>query len=667
MLIVDYERSLAPPVVGRQWLIGALFLVSMPHLIRMPWWFSALCAAVFAWRLLHELRGYDLPGRFLRYLLVFIGVVAVGTAFHTFIGQDAGVALLNLMLCLKLLELRTMRDALIALFIGYFMVLSGFLFSQSIFMGGYLFVVVLALTAALIALNHPTGDRADYRFYFSTGGKMLLQALPLMLVLFVLFPRLSGPLWSMPDRKTAQTGLSDSIEMGSISNLVESQEVAFRVDFDGPIPAADTLYWRGPVLWLTDGKRWTKRHMRPTQQLPQFTPLASAIGYSITLEANNNYWLFALDLPLSLPQGLDLQTFVQPDFQLLNRNPINKKLRYQLRSVTTYRLDELQPWMKTIGTQLPRDANPKTRALAAEWRLDGLSDNAIVQRALTMFREQPFYYTRQPPPLDEDPVDEFLFTTRRGYCEHFATAFVTLMRAAGIPARVVTGYQGGELNEMGGYLIVRQANAHAWAEVWLSGRGWVRVDPTAVVPTERVEDTADAVRFQTTELTSAQIQGFSMLREIYWKWVHGWDALNHSWNRWVLGFDQKRQRELLQKMGLGKLEWQWLIGIMAVLLILTVALIGAFTFLRRPYQRDPVLRLYQQFCSRLEKVGFVRGANEGPEDFSRRVIEKRPDLAATVNQISRLYIRLRYTRHTRESQIEQLRRQVAAFRPTAAS
>lgn len=661
--MADYERSLAPPILGRQWLLGALFLVSIPHLIRMPWWFSALCLAVFAWRLLHELRGYDLPGRLVRYLLVFLGVLAVGTAYHTFIGQEPGVALLNLMLCLKLLELRTMRDALIALFIGYFMVLGGFLFDQSILMGGYLFLVVLALTAALIALNHPAGDQSHYRFYFRTGGKLLLQAIPLMVVLFVLFPRLSSPLWGMPDKKTAQTGLSDSIEMGTISKLVESQEVAFRVDFEGPIPAADTLYWRGPVLWLTDGRRWERPRIKPQRHLPEFTPQSEAFAYTMTLEPNNRHWLFALDLPLAIPEIPNNQTYVTDDFQLFSRNHVADKLRYRVRSATRFLFQEIQPWMLRMATKLPLDANLKTLALARSWRDEGVTDNQIVQRALTLFREQPFYYSRQPPILGDQPVDEFLFTTRRGYCEHFATAFVTLMRAAEVPARVVTGYQGGELNELGDYLIVRQSNAHAWAEVWLGEQGWVRVDPTAVVPTERIEETADAVRFNTTELTNAQIRGFSLLREFYWKWVHGLDVLNYNWTKWVLGFDKQRQEELLQKLGMGKLNWQWLIGIMAGLLVAAVGVIGAMTFLRRPRQRDPVLRLYQQFCARLEKAGLIREANEGPEDFARRVIQSRPDLAVAVNQINKLYVRLRYSPRAREAHFFQLRRLVATFRP----
>jgi len=664
--MADYERKLVPPTAGRLWLLGALFLVIAPHLLRMPLWLSLLCLGAFVWRLLHERRGYDLPGRWVRYLLVFIGIATVGATYRTLVGHEAGVAMLSLMLCFKLLELRTMRDALLALFIGYFMVIGGFIFSQSIQMGGYLFTVVLALTAALIALNHPAGSLTNYRLYLGTGGKLLLQSIPLMLVMFVLFPRLSGPLWAMPDSRAARTGLSDSVEMGTISKLVESQEVAFRVDFDGAIPPADQLYWRGPVLWQTDGRRWTRMRLIPDGRLPAFQPLGEALGYSVTLEPNNQHWIFALDLPLEFPQGLADPAFALPDFQLITARPIGHKVRYRLQSTTAYRFAALQNWMLKIGTQLPPEANPQSRALAQRWRNEGLNDNAVVQRALTMIRDEPFYYTREPPLLGDDPVDEFLFSTRRGFCEHYATAFVTLMRAAGIPSRVVTGYQGGELNELGGYLIVRQANAHAWAEVWLGERGWVRVDPTAAIPQSRVETATDAARFRTTELTAAAVQGDSLLREAYWKFVHSWDALNHSWNLWVLGFDQQRQQELLNKLGLRNLSWQWSIGVMFGLLVLGIALIAALTLWHRPRQRDPVLRLYQRFCARLAKVGFERATNEGPDDFARRVSSARPDLAEAVNGISGLYIRLRYTAQATAENLEQLRRQISAFRPGAA-
>ncbi|MCW9089583.1 MAG: DUF3488 and transglutaminase-like domain-containing protein [Gammaproteobacteria bacterium] len=656
------ELALTPPGHGRLWLLGALFLVTLPHLLRMPAWLSVSCLLVFGWRLLHELRGYDLPGRWLRYLIVIIGIAAVGGAYRTLLGPDAGVALLTVMLCLKLLELRTLRDAMIALFIGYFMVVGGFLFSQSIAMGGYLFLVVLALTATLIALNHPAGRLADYRLYLSTGGKLLLQSLPLMLLMFLLFPRLSNPLWSVPEQgPSARTGLSDTIEMGTISNLVQSQAVAFRVDFDGGVPAADALYWRGPVLWHTDGRRWERMQMPIQREPPAFEVLGEEVAYTVTLEPHRRRWIFALDLPLNRPRAANTAFYFLPDFQLLSEREVKEKLRYAMRSATAYRLDTLSPAMHAAATALPGITNPRTRRLAQQWLEEGITPAEIVQRGYRLFREQPFYYTRQPPQLGDDPVDEFLFSTRRGFCEHYASAFVTLMRAAGLPARIVAGYQGGEFNELGDYLIVRQSNAHAWAEVWLQEQGWLRVDPTTAVPASRVESSVDAARFQSTSSLDDGA-GFAALRKLYRQFRYGWDALNHSWNQWVLGFDRQKQLELLRKLGLHTASWGWLAGIMVGLVMAVVALIALLTLFRRPPRRDPVARLYQRFCDKLAKAGLPRQLDEGPTDFAARVSAARPELASAVQRISQLYIRLRYTRHGGTQDIESLRRLVREFK-----
>lgn len=656
------EQTLTPPYTGRLWLLAALFLVTLPHLGRMPLWFSAACTAILGWRLLHEFRGYQLPGRFLRYLLIFTGILAVAGIYRTLLGQEAAVALLTIMLCLKLLELHTIRDAMIALFIGYFMVVSGFLFSQSIFMGGYLFLVVLALTSALIALNHPHGQASDRRHYLTTGGKLLLQSIPLMVLMFILFPRLSDPLWSVPESaNSARTGLSNSIEMGSISNLVKSEEVAFRVDFHDDIPSADTLYWRGPVLWKTDGRRWENQRMDIRHQLADFQPLGGEVDYTVTLEPHSHHWIFALDLPLSLPDITTNKVYTRDDFQLLASRKVRNKLRYRIRSATYYRLLKLSPAMAKMATSLPTNSNPRTRKLALQWLDEGLDAEAIVKRGYEFFRDKPFYYTRKPPQLTDDPVDQFLFSTRRGFCEHYATAFVTLMRAANIPARVVAGYQGGELNEMGDYLIIRQSNAHAWAEVWLENKGWIRVDPTTAVPPSRVESDNDTARFQSTTAAGAQGDRNPLLNKLFLKLSHGWDAVNHQWNQWVLGFDRNKQRELLKHLGLNKLSWEWLIGIMMALVALVLVLITALTLLRKPPQRDPVLRLYQRFCNRLEKAGLIRNREEGPENFAYRVIKQRPDLAEPVQQITQLYIRLRYGRHCSPDDMETLRRLVNAF------
>ena len=659
-----HDHLLPAPLIGRLWLLGALLLVLLPHLLRFPFWLSTGCLAVFTWRLLHELRGWPLPGKSVRWLLTFLGIGSVFLVYHSILGRDAGVALLAVMLSLKLIEIRNQRDAMIALFIGYFLVISGFLFSQSLFMGAYLFSVVLALTAALTALNHSVGQGKHYRLYLRTGGALLVQALPLMLVMFVLFPRLSGPLWSMPkSQSSAVSGLGDSIKMGSITHLAESSEIAFRVRFANVIPPAGKLYWRGPVLWQTDGRNWLRLSTKTPRNTSEYHALGNPVRYTVTLEPHSKTWLFALDLPATPPRGaIPGGALLNADYQLLSKRDVDKRIRYDIASYLDYRMDSLPDWELENALQLPDGINPRSQALATRWRDEGLDDQAIVQRALAYFTNQPFYYTRTPPRLGDNPVDEFLFQSRRGFCEHFSAAFVTLMRAAGIPSRIVTGYQGGELNELGDYLIVRQSNAHAWSEVWLDGQGWVRVDPTAVIPPDRVLTTIDSTRFRTTDITTDSNTNLTLITRGLLKLQHGWDALNNDWNQWVLGFDRERQSKLLQALGLKDLTWHRLITLMMILLFSSLGLIALFLLLRRPQQKDPVLRLYQTFCRKLERSGIVRRPEEGPRDFALRVAACRADLADQVEAITALYESLRYGKDAANALQGELKRRVAEFR-----
>lgn len=659
------QEQLPPPPISRLWLIGALLLVLLPHLWRFPLWLSAGCMALILWRLLHELRGWPLPGRGLRWLLTLIGVGSVLITFHSIIGRDAGVALLSVMLCLKIIEIHSLRDAMIALFIGYFLVISGFLFDQSLFMGAYLFAVVMILTSAVTALNHQGAQTGHHRLYLRTGGSLLLQAVPLMVIMFVLFPRLSAPLWHMPDnQETAVTGLSDSISLGSITQLAESDEVAFRVSFDEGIPAADQLYWRGPVLWYTDGSNWQRGSSNPNRLSVDYQQLGDPIRYTVTLEPHANHWLFALDLPASLPhRDVPGGVVLTNDYQLLGRRQINERIRYTITSSLNYRLHTLPEWLRQQALQLPAKANPQTRNLAAQWRTETTNDRELLQRALHYLVEQPFYYTRNPLPLGENPVDDFLFTTRQGFCEHFATAFVTLMRAADIPARVVTGYQGGELNELGEYLVIRQRNAHAWAEVWLEDDGWVRIDPTAAIPSNRVNASLDLNRFNTTEARASRGTDLSGFTRTLLKLRHSWDAINNGWNQWVLGFDRDRQSQLLERLGLESFSWKRLIILMIALLFSALGLIALFLLLRLPKKSDPVLRLYQRFCQKLGRAGLIRHPDEGPRVFATRVKATRPELTEQVEAISALYEILRYGNSSDTEQQRELKQRVAEFRP----
>lgn len=662
-----YYDTLPPPPLGRYWLIGALFLVLLPQLSRLPLWLSSGCAILIIWRVMHELRGWPLPGRGVRMMLALLGLGSVLIVFHSIIGRDAGVALLAVMLSLKLLEIHTSRDAMIALFIGYFLVISGFLFSQSLFMGAYLFAVVLLLTTALTALNHHGDHRDTHRQYLRIGGALLLQSLPLMAIMFILFPRFSSPLWDIPEPSdVARTGLSDSIQLGSIARLAESDEVAFRVHFDGAIPAADKLYWRGPVLLQTDGSNWQRATLPSRPPRFNYQQLSDPTRYTITLEPHTRHWLFALDLPASLPiQDIPGGVTLTRTYQLVAHQPIDTRTRYSLSSILQYRLHALSEQERRQALQLPERTNPKTRALARQWRKQTDNDRDLMRHALRYFAKQPFYYTLSPPGLGFNPVDAFLFETRQGFCEHYSTAFVTLMRAAGIPARIVTGYQGGELNELGDYLIIRQRNAHAWAEVWLEKEGWLRVDPTTVIPAQRVNTSLDLNRFRSTAITTSRGQPLSSIGRSLLKLRHSWDAINNSWNQWVLGFDSDRQNRLLQQLGFRSFSWQWLIIVMMVLLFSTLLLIALFILLRQPRHYDPVIHLYQRFCRKLARVGFVRQPAEGPRSFASRVMHFRADLGDPVEKITSLYEALRYKQGTDTTLKKELKKRIAEFRPTS--
>jgi transglutaminase-like putative cysteine protease len=444
---------------------------------------------------------------------------------------------------------------------------------------------------------------------------------------------------------------------GEISELRLSDEVAFRVSFDGDVPPPWQRYWRGPVLWDTDGARWRGEDRGGPYHPATLDRRGPPLRYTVTLEPHNRHWLFALDLADDAPPG----AIITPDRVLVSERPLRERLRYTVISYPDAAITGLSETQHRRALRLPVDAGPRARALARQWRARHPDPAAVVQQALAFFHDAPFVYTLRPPPIDGDFIDGFLFDTRRGFCEHYAAGFVFLMRAAGIPARVVTGYQGGELNPVGRYLIVRQRDAHAWAEVWMEGR-WTRVDPTAAVAPERIERGIDteaaadgAVRFRLAD------DGW--LSALWREAGYGLDTLNNKWNQWVLRYDAERQAQLLQGLRFGPLHWQTgaiLLAVVAAAMLLGLSLYG----LRRTRRADdPVQRVYGRFCAKLARRGLARLAHEGPQHFARRAAARRPDLAPAIEAITGLYVGLRYGGHRSEPMLRRLRHAVYRFRP----
>lgn len=656
---MDMSRFRLPlPTPGLRrllWLVLPLALVVAPHLPRLPFWVGltwTLCALV---RLQQARTGSPPIRRAIRYVLAFAALAGIFLQFGTVFGPSGGVALLVLLTGLKLLETDSPRDHGIMVFIGYFLLMAHFLNGQGMLMAAYLMLVATLLTASLASLH--TGQPRPTLALIRTAGVLMLQALPLAIALFLLFPRLHAPLGGLIQTDTGNTGMSDSMRPGSVSRLIQSDAVAFRVDFARENRQVDgsQLYWRGPVLWNYDGETW-----RPADNLPlsplEADELSSPIRYAVTLEPHGQRWLFVAGLALRPPQpDADLTA----DLQWFSKRPIHQRLRYELSASLGYRLEKaaLHPHSRALGLALPAGRHHGARRLVQQWLAEGRQGRALVDAALALFHEEAYYYTLTPPLLGEDAVDDFLFNTRRGFCEHYAGAFTVLMRLAGLPARVVTGYQGGERNPLGDYWIVRQRDAHAWSEVWLAGEGWIRVDPTAAIHPSRVERGFEA----------GAIPGARPLVTVDAGWLaplgQAWDLLNSRWNQWVLGYDHARQKRLLERLSPSLASLKGMLWSLLAVGGLTLLLILALVF--RPSRSgasDPTARLYADFCRRLARVGLPRQPWEAPHDYAGRVAQARPDLATATWHISRLYVALRYG-PPGQADAQALRLAVRAFRP----
>jgi transglutaminase-like putative cysteine protease len=633
-------------------LVISILLVIAPHAEHLPWPITIPCAIFLSWRFYLTYSGKELPPRWLLFGITLAGAAGIFLTYHTLFGREAGVALLVLLSTLKLLELRSTRDVTLLILLSFFIIITNFFYSQSIPTALYMLATLLLILSTWIHMHTGT---LSFKPRLRIAGLLLLQAVPLMLVLFVLFPRVQGPLWGLPQDAYSSSGLSDSMSPGTLSKLSLSQAVAFRVSFDGTPPPHAQMYWRGPVLWNFDGVTWTSG-TKMRSKLPQLDILDSPVDYTVTLEPHNKRWLFALDLPtkLSIPYAMT------DDFQLESKEPVNARIRYRAHSQLGYRANvEEAPSQLQRALELPHTLNPRARKLATEWRASMPNDEAIVRTAYSYFNREQFVYTLEPPLLGANGIDEFLFESRKGFCEHYASSFVFLMRAAAIPARVVTGYQGGEANDYGGYTIVRQADAHAWAEVWLARRGWVRIDPTASISPERVQSGLSAAMPDSLMLPFFARTQSSWLLNLRFNL----DMINHQWNQWVLGYDPERQFAFLTRLGMEDVSWQK----MAINLLIGVALlVGLFSLLllRHLYKpsSDPAQILYLRFCRKLARAGTGRAAHEGPQDFAKRAANIHPQLAPAIHSITAHYLSMRYENLSDAAGLRALRREIASFK-----
>jgi transglutaminase-like putative cysteine protease len=627
------------------WVVAGLLLAMLPNASDVHLWIVLLALGAMSLRVTIEWRDWSLPPKAIRIVIAVAAMMGVLATYRTLNGLEAGTAFLVLMGAMKLLETRNQRDLTVLIFVAYFLLFAGFLYNQSLLRLPWMLITAWLLTATLMRVHQsaPMSMREALGF----TGKMVLQALPLAIALFVLFPRLPGQFWAVPARSSAMTGLDDEMSPGDVSDLSLSSTIAFRARFESKMPPPRERYWRGTVLHDFDGRTWRRlQQFLPEQQMVPSGPL---YRYTVTIEPHNRRWVFGLDTVTQWPADRTRQSF---DRQVLSKSEISTLSSFTLESHTRFRFEGPLAVTTRIADTQVGERNPRARQLAQEIYARTGDAESFTNALLQKFREEEYFYTLEPPRLEADSVDDFLFNTRRGFCEHFASAFTFMARAAGIPAHVVLGYQGGEYNNMGGYLIVRQSDAHAWAEIWVDGKGWVRVDPTAAVAPERVENGIESALGEDEPVPGRVFNRVNLLGQMRF----AWDALNTFWNNQVIEFGETHQRSLLEKLGFEDPDWRALgFGLVIALAAFFAILTGWLAWRYRPRLKDPVTQTYSQLCLRLARKELPRGANEGPSDYLTRVAQARPELASALTEIRALYVGLRYGPAPLPSQLSRLK------------
>ena len=635
-------------------LLCSIGLITLPHAWHISWPLFSFFAIILVWRFLAVWRRHWLPNRGLLFLLTLLAIALLIVQHRGLFGRDAGTALIVVALGLKLFEIRSRREIYLVVYLSFIVAASQFLYEQSIFMAGYIFLVCSAL---LLTLIFETTHQIPSRVAVKAAMAITLQALPLAIVIFMLFPRVEAPRWMwLQDNNKALSGLSNTLEPGSISDLSLSDELVFRVHFQGDLPPPSLRYWRGPVYTKTDGVRWfvaDKNNQLPRK--PEFS--GASYSYTLLMEPQQQDWVFALEMVEQFDASLKQDAL----FQLRTNKRYSERAEYQLTSRTHYKSAVIGPVDYQDNLQLPVAPSAKQLQLIKALHGFEVQPEQFIQNLLNHFRQEKFYYTLTPPLMPDNPIDTFLFQTRSGFCSHYATAFVYLLRIAKIPARVVGGYQGGEFNKVGEFLEVRQADAHAWAEVWLENQGWVRFDPTAAIAPERIERGVNVdLQIATGAVNFGGLAGDSVALDWLKRGRQLWQSVDYSWQRWVINYNGANQAQFLQSLGIEDLTalLKWLIGS-----VLVVMLPLAWWLLRQKTKvSDKAVKYYRIFCAKLAKKGTEIHLGEGARAFSERAKTQYPDLADQIEHITALFIRLRYQANAQPSDLDSLRKQVRKLR-----
>ncbi|MEX2129940.1 MAG: DUF3488 and transglutaminase-like domain-containing protein, partial [Pseudohongiellaceae bacterium] len=646
--------------------------------LRMPLWISVIALICILWRITIYRGKLDYPGKLMRVAVVlFTLIVSVSQIRSIGIGLESAAALLALGFVFKLIEMQTKRDVYVVISLCFVMALVAFIYSQSAVTTVYVGFCIVVVIGTMISMNRSPAI-ADNMSTLRLALKITAQSIPLMVVLFLVFPRIA-PLWAVPmPASSNRTGVSDEMSPGAISSLGRSADLAFRVSFNGAqLPAHQDLYWRGLVLDEFDGITWSRssnsrffaaaaRGNFNADYEGRINLIGDPVDYSVILEPTQQPWLYGLHLA----EPRSSSVFRGRNFELFYSTIVTQRYGYNLRTYPEGQTDVfLLSSIRARALEIPEQGNEQSRNFARQLRSQFAGDRELANAVLAYFSQQAFFYTLTPPVLEGDQVDDFLFNTRQGFCEHYASSFTYLMRAAGIPARVVVGYQGAEYNRFEDYLMVYQYNAHAWSEIWLAGKGWVRFDPTGAVSPDRINLGVEAAlqddpAFMNDALFSMmRFRGMNLINTLRLRL----DAIEYEWNRRVVSYDQEVQFELFERLFGDVTERKILIlmSVMATLVLFFVAL--TVIRIRPDRQSRPVEKLYLKVCRELGRAGYPRLRGEGPRDYYLRIAESKPALADEFGQLTEMFMRLNYAPEisddaARKNYLDSFRKRLVRFR-----
>jgi len=660
------------------WLLWCCQLVNIASLsAEISPWMLAILALCLCWQaLLINVTNTTKISPVLLKLFAVSGCVAIAITASSSGVLISMVHLLTFAYLLKAFEIKQRKDFYQLLLLGLFLLASSFIFKQNLVFSLF---IALALILNLVVLQQVFSPKRTLFASAKTIVVLLLQSSLLAIFLFIIFPRLS-PFWQVPNNKSAQTGLSDEVSPGDIANLALSSDLAFRVDFKGDeIPRYSDLYWRAMTLENYDGRKWSraKVNVKDFSSEKKLVPITSgtSIAYDVIVEPSFQFWLFGLTVATSDDSKLRLMN----DFTIQSRNVLTQISHYQLESFLQAPLDlMISDAIKQRNLTIVEGSNPKLETLALEF-IQKFPDPVDRSNAvLALFREQKYFYTLKAPLLINNSLDQFFFDTKAGFCVHYASSYTYLMRAAGIPARVVTGYLGGEYNntnrsgnsaqiKQGGHLSIYQYDAHAWAEIWLEGVGWYRVDPTAAVDPQRVDSGWSTALLNQQSSLNNDLLGLYQFKKIAWlnKLRLQLDALDYQWTRWVLGYSSKQQYNILKQLFGDNAQWKIVITIVSmligVMMLFTLMYRFNFSFLKCK-KIAPWLRLYQKTLKKLAKKGLSRPFDMTPTSFARAVANECPELSIKFFEFTELFELLMYQELSDSEQSECLSRMECQYK-----